>query len=472
MYRLFRIILIFLTSFSSSANSSKLLKEYLLNNTEINKEKTTIEIARLEKDSVLAKRYWGLTFSSTYDRNKLDSTSNFSTNDSTTNEYSLGVNRDFVWGGHFSLDNTISKTKRGTTNLFSPFSTINEFEQSISYTQDLGKNLFGRDDKKEIQLNLNQYKFSELRSNDTIELKLANFYTVYLNARLNKATVNLFGKALERAKRRVTLINKKVKDGLREKVDLYQAQMERQTQTESLRTAEISLVTSIESISSALGRAITQSEIDEYNLTNFKLPKIDFVDNEKNNAIQALEWRVKSLEQSLQRTKYSFTPDISFTTSYSTNDFDAQQSETISRGNLLEDQNELTLLLSVSLPLETKPLKVDRALKRSYLGVSELDLKQAKINYKFKKKSLKEQIEKTDENIVSIGKKYRLAKKVLKEYNRLYNRGRADLDSVIRAEEDLIRTERDFFNFLTLRENKRVALLHLQSLVLQEIIKN
>jgi len=70
--------------------------------------------------------------------------------------------------------------------------------------------------------------------------------------------------------------------------------------------------------------------------------------------------------------------------------------------------------------------------------------------------SLKSSIEALDEqivilktNLVSINKRLELASMALDEYTKLYARGKADLDQVIRAEEDLINTQKSKIQYLS-----------------------
>ena len=82
---------------------------------------------------------------------------------------------------------------------------------------------------------------------------------------------------------------------------------------------------------------------------------------------------------------------------------------------------------------------------------------------------IKSQLTYLDKNLASVTTRYSLAKKTLKEYNKLYNRGRADLDQVIRAEESLISTEESFIQYKSKREKLFYALMDLYG-ELQEFV--
>jgi outer membrane protein len=67
-------------------------------------------------------------------------------------------------------------------------------------------------------------------------------------------------------------------------------------------------------------------------------------------------------------------------------------------------------------------------------------------------KSIQDQIAILDTNILSAKRRLSLSKLALREYNKLYSKGRADLDQLIAAEETLINTEVNFIQYLAQRE--------------------
>src|SRR5690606_38195973 len=75
----------------------------------------------------------------------------------------------------------------------------------------------------------------------------------------------------------------------------------------------------------------------------------------------------------------------------------------------------------------------------------EKNLNQTEVSLR-KKKSI------VESNIDSSRQRKEIATQVLREYNRLYKLGRADLDQLIRAEENLILREISYISYLADRE--------------------
>lgn len=81
-----------------------------------------------------------------------------------------------------------------------------------------------------------------------------------------------------------------------------------------------------------------------------------------------------------------------------------------------------------------------------------MEVDKLKLNFLKSEESLLTQIDLLEKNLVSVKSRKDLALVALQEMTKLYNRGRADLDQVIRAEESLINTEKSFVQYLAQRE--------------------
>ena len=82
-------------------------------------------------------------------------------------------------------------------------------------------------------------------------------------------------------------------------------------------------------------------------------------------------------------------------------------------------------------------------------------------NLRITENLLLRKIETLNRNIKSAIIRKKMAKKVLNEYSKLYNKGRADLDSLIRSEENLINTEKIYIKYISDRDIARFNLAYL-----------
>ena len=76
------------------------------------------------------------------------------------------------------------------------------------------------------------------------------------------------------------------------------------------------------------------------------ISEVSFDNDLKNKQIDQLESVVAQKRVELAQVENQIAPDLNFVTTYQTNDFNAEMSETLSEGNLLGDRNSLTLALN------------------------------------------------------------------------------------------------------------------------------
>lgn len=447
-----KLTLLFAISLSSQASIVKLSEEFLNKNSSVFQEKAKAQISMIEKDLILAQKTWGLDYSYLNNDNKLEnSTTTFAVTGLETELHSIGLSKSFGWGGTLSLDNNMYSYKSSGTSY--------QFNQTLSYSQNLGKDFFG----KQFYNTVNQYenlaKQQESNSKNSIQTNLRTFALVLTQAQLQKGLYDLQVEAQKRAKRRLSLIKKKVRDGLRERVDLLQAQTDLLKQKEQVEATDVSLNNQIENLVNHLERSVSASEISKLQIEAWeKLPE----GNVSNNLNKAqLESYKKANELAYENSSRDYLPSVTLSASVKTNDYDMQRSETISNGKFGGDNKEVTVGLNLSWALGLESEKLEKAKARLNLETSKKLLAGKESSLDKTEQILKKNLRQLDKNIEFSKERLILAEKTLKEYNRLYNRGRSDLDQVIRAEESLINTQVSHLRYLA---NRREVLFNLASL--------
>ena len=439
--------------FNAFAAENSLLKEYLQNNSSVRAAKFYVDESRAGIDAVKAKKDLGFNFNSTYYDNSLDGT----LTQTKSLIHTLAFNKDFFWGGHAGFSNEYGKIKLRNSSLMTGYEKY-DFAQVFSYTQDLGSNFFGITDRLELTIAEQNWQWNQLLADHNVAAGLLQFYQAYLNARLNRTLVDLEQKAWQRAVEREKLIRRRVRDGLREKVDLYQAEMAQKALKEGGKTAQINLNSSLRELSELLHRKLNETEIELFDMDDLKLGQLPQGDWRLNKENLSLRKKVQLLEDSVRKVNYSFIPKIELASQYKTNKYDDQSGTAIDQGKLGGDNKEVTIALTISLPLGFGPQKAEKAKLFASLQSTRYEQEQKEHNLQNSEQLVQQQLEQLDQNISSVKDRLELADKVLREYNKLYNLGRADLDQVISAEEGLIGTEKSFIGYLVQRDNLLASL--------------
>lgn len=437
-------------SFNSNASLKKMTQEYLENNSSVLKSKAKADSSFLGISSFKAQKTWSLSYSGSKEKDNLESVSAFSTRDTETTNHILSLGKGFNWGGDLSINNTL--LKYNSPNLITP---KNGFQQGFTYTQALGANFLGRGFYSELEAIEESYHSTKANINHALQASLYSFALSYSQAKLNFSLLKLQEAAFDRAKRRKELIRRRVRDGLKEKVDLIQARIELLSSEEQVKSAEMQRNSSLESLSNALHRNVTRIEVDSFDARKLNFDSIPAGNSKGNLEIQSLESKLKSLQSTKNQVDYSFWPTINAGLTYNSNDYDNQKSTALSDGSLLGSRNadETILSLNLAWSIGSESQKVSRALNNIDLRVTEMETKKLKLNFLKTEESLLSQMELLEKNLISVKQRKQLTTSALKEMTKLYNRGRADLDQVIRAEESLINTERNFVQYLAQREN-------------------
>ncbi|MBT7610017.1 MAG: TolC family protein [Bacteriovoracaceae bacterium] len=451
-----------LNTYPAQANNplSKLASDLMSNNSDILANETDVEKARLDVKLHSAAMNWAMSYNYLYNDSKLENSFFYTSSPSETNSHSLGLSTSFYHGGRFSLSNDISTTE-GVNSFTSVNSTTHSFSQTAAYTLDLGANFLGRQSRLEKEILEETELLTERLSSQVRDEQLLNLALGYTHARLAMAMETLDFEALERSKKREALIRKRVRDGLKLKVDLYQAEMSTRAQVEAVASSKVLKESSYEIIGKLVHRPVNTDDINSFNFENFQMQVPDATDLKLNNTLEIIKKRLNVIESTEQNANNLKLPTIELSTAYVSNDYDASSSEALKKGSIGSKNNAFQVGVNLTWSIgsktaslmTTKYLREKRLLEKQKLNIEN--------NITLSESMLKIRIETLNTNLKSAKVRKILARKALKEYNKLYNRGRADLDSVIRAEEKLINTEKTFVAYLAERDKACYQLSYL-----------
>lgn len=439
---------VFLFASAAHANLKDLSREFLQSNTRILQAELDKTQRELDYHLIWSQISFNLEGSYTFNKDGADTFSAIQ-NQGETGTYSLALSRPFEWGGNLTFGNSLIDIQSSPNAILNIPARTYQFVQSLSYSQDLGRDLFGKTFKLQVEVAEQNWEASKKFLDQRTQNLLLEFFQDYERARLNKTLIGLRKEALKRAGARRKNISKRVKDGLRERVDLYQADIALLSQSENVSEAEQNFASSLEALGVHLHRPVKVSEIEtlDFNYKEQK-EKLGGVLNE-NYDLQTLEKQVRSLRASLEVRKNAVFPEISLTGTYQTNDYDPQKDESIDRGSVWGgDQTETTIALNFSMPLSFKEQRLERSKAKIDLLKKEIELRNTRNSLLESKKSLEQRISLIEQNLKSSKQKRELSLRALKSRNRLYNLGRSDITEVISSEESLIQSEVSLINNL------------------------
>lgn len=446
-----KYILLSLLALSASADLKEFVNEYLGQSHEVKQLKYSYDLQLLSMELEDEKRPWTLAASTEYEDSKLE-TSPFSLAPSGQKFRTdvLALSKEFIWGGEFTFS--------GTHYDLDSSSSFKSYSQSLEYSQDLGANLFGRNDFLSLDIAEETANYQKLKFEGSKSKSIVLLVNDYLQVRREKTLLDLQRQAFSRSLKRLNLIKKQVKDGIKERVDLYSSQTAHSFQSELLEEKSAALENALRDLETRMERKVSLRKIEAFEISEKGLKPVPQGSIDENFDVKAIKKKLSYLKKSVDKSDNSIFPTITLKGTYSTNNYDTTKNP-ISDGTFGSDNDSKALALTVSIPLgfdvQKNALKVARLNKME----AEYDKRLTLVSVKNNIENFKRNLARLDKNIASVAKRYKLAQKTVTEYNRLYNRGRANLDQVIRAEEDLINTESAFVEYKIAREKQYYGLL-------------
>jgi outer membrane protein TolC len=311
----------------------------------------------------------------------------------------------------------------------------------------MGRNFFGKSFKLELSMaNINKEKTAVIVKGANQAL-LQRFYMTFISAKFNRTMVNLQTEAKKRAVRRKDNIVKRVDAGILEKVDAYRAEIAVMAKEEDIKNARFTLNENLQDLSTGVHRKVLEPEVPYFSLRRVLLPGDIKGNVESNFKMAEKKKEINFIRENLKKINRGFLPDINIRLSYKTEGSGFELKDTLDEGNLTNG-GKLAGAVSLVIPLGYEQNKVDQASKRIALNKQRYEIKNLRSELDNMDQGLKDRVQIIRKNIASATKRRRISAKTLKEQNSLYLKGRAPLDTVVIAEEQLILNEMRLAQFL------------------------
>jgi len=450
------LILLSLLSFSANANLVPMVRELIQNNFGIVASKNKIERSKNEIEAYYAKMPWSFFYKGSATQDKRDYLIDFVNYNAEFWNNEVGIEKPFMWGGDFKYRIYTSNQYRYETNAAvraGEPAKVYELLQNFNYVQDLGKNFFGREEYKDIEIREKNEENSVAGSDLEIESKVLEFFRAYIDVRLLKTVVIIEKNATARTSERVIVIDRMVKNGLRLKVDLLEAKYQQVEYEENYKRALVSLGNALENISNLLHREVKEDELLPLEPFQKILPLTLESRGEilENKDVKYLGTQIEVLGANLEKINYGFFPELNIEGDYLTNAIEPSRTAARQKG-FFGGAYEAKGFINLKWPLGYPEKETDRI--RASIDLNTLQVeKNSKINnLKNSEKYLFYRL-KFLEDVLTLGKKrWDISKEVVKNYDQLYSQGKTGILESLTAEENRIFTERAYMLNLAERE--------------------
>ena len=437
MLKVISCFILFVLSFSAQAvfqeiwkgyQNSKLNKSNLLNS-KINEENYKYELNKFD---------WQLFFTPIYSHVFEDALFDFQAQETITTGVTFGLQKTSYKYGTFSIQQEQRQLDLSNWSA-SQLSRLDD-DQLYETTNTLAYSYDFLDKSTDTDYDLAKIdsELKSLEANHSVEQGHFDFFTVYIQAKRQVYAVRLTKESINEAKKRVNQISRRVKDGLSRKVELLQAKSNLLIQKETLEKNRSALKQNLAIIENLIGMPINDQYLDKLTWKKFKFAHWkQFIKESESRNVEILKKQLLFSEKSLEKMAEANGHKLALNASYAINDIDATQSTSFSNAtNGRRFNQQLSLTWTIPLGGDKRDGLINKTAYQK--KKNELDLLNIQDEMKVKKKALLEQIAYHETAIDFAKQKVTVAKETLRQQNKLYLRGQASFEEVIRSEEAYI----------------------------------
>lgn len=377
------------------------------------------------------------------------------------NSKSLGISKDSFKYGSFQISHEqteydLSNWSSGSLNSFNS-DKVYEAKNVFSYTYEILNDSNGLD-WEIIHL---QNKAENLGNKWTEDQDHLDFYNAYLGVKHQIMLDRLYKEFKAKARKRVRLIRKRVKDGLSRSVDLNQANLALLNQEEQVLKNRAELRSKVAAIEEIIKIPIPESRYKEINWTYKEYKKYSkYLEGTSYTETERLKLLNKINEMNISKYDESIGHSLGLSLSYAANAFDDQQGTAVD-DSLSSTTVDKAIALTYSIPLGLSNRSAVRKKMSLQKIKSDLSLRNRTGQLDVKVKVLNENIKRYNRGIKLNSEKIGFAEKVSKENRRLYYRGKVSFEETLRADENLINTKISFMSMMYLYESSIAELAFL-----------
>jgi outer membrane protein TolC len=384
----------------------------------------------------------------------LDALFDFQSLQTIQDRFEMGISKTFDFGtslsvAHRLVDYDLSNWPSAQlSNL--PGSEIYEHFNVITLNVDLLKNIGGYSRSRELESSKLLYESQKQSLQDEIDSEYLDFFKNYVDTRIKYTSYELQKDFEENAKKTLRLTQKRVRDGLSKKADLFQAELNYEAQVQKTQLAYTDYLNQINIMKEYWGEGVSRKSLKTYAIIKPIRDDLSFdvSDNAKLKSLSFLMQQKKILKDLANRGQL---PDLKLNIEHSANSFSDDTSEAFENSWNVRNRKETTVAVNLTWKLgDFNSLNA----KKGDLDnrVTELNYKAMFENVRTQKNNLKKTYNNLYRSLISSQKQIRLSQKVVKEHRKMYLRGQLSLDQLLRSVEQALNQQSLYFqnynNFL------------------------
>ena len=387
-----------------------------------------------------------------------------------TNEYSLGLSKKLPTGTTLAVD--VSDRRTFSNSAFTSLSPSHEAVVKFSLRQPIGSNFFGLIDRGRVKITRLDIANSDFQALGRIEQALAQAQINYWKLALACRQLKIGRRMLEKAEAFYDFSKKKSKLGMIEEAELYAAQANVLRRKDSVETLMHELLIAKNDLLLDLHEEDLNLQIiprDVFAVKDVKISARECMNNavRKNREYSRAKNSLRAKGIDLSMKNNSLWPEIDLEVSLADNGLELEQDKAWE--NVAAENNpELFLGLSVSIPLENRAAKSRREKARLEKTKALVDLK--KIEYKIMVDVINavDAINSRKEKIKLNRQIARLQERKLAFEEKRFASGRSQSDTLIRYQEDLLNARLALARSLFEHKKVSVELKLLENTLLEE----
>lgn len=446
MLRLLSLIILSCISFSAQGSLRVILAE-LSSTTQEKIWNKQQEVSALEYDIQLGSLYWQLYSSLSYNDTFGVGFFNFQTQRSINQNFALALRKPFIWGGEFSYQAGITRhdlskwtpsLRASLTQGLHPY----QWESGFSYSQDLGRNLFGQRVKAQLKIAALKAKVQSSSSQLSQDVQKQLVCLAYIQAKAYKHQINVLERLINQGKKRVETFRRRYQEGTVLK-DSYLASQNTLASFEMQKQeAKLKLSQSLREMGQELEKTIEESQVQVFETDHLiEVPQL-FLDDLRE--IQSLRDQLEILKKEVEIQNIQLRPDVKLTASYQSASLESRFSKSFSEGFVGSPYNDKVLKLEISVPLGSKALKAARSKYKAQAYLSELEIEKKQAELKSWLQGYREELSFYRANIKKLNDRKKILTQMLLEREHLFRDGRKSIDELIETQEQLAQVESQF----------------------------
>ena len=460
-------LFLLLVSSHSFAVFQQLYQGYLKSNV-IESLNMEFDMSKVSFEYSKDKNDWELQLGTDYSDSFLQSLFSFQSNQTITNTYSVGfLKNSFKYGSfaltHKKVDYDLSNWSSSGFNNFSA-DKVHEVKNTVSYNYDFLKKPL----TNEWDVIHTQKQVDDINTKVVLEKDSLNFFKSYLNTKLKVVLNRQYKEFEKRAKKRIRLVRKRVKDGLSRSVELDQSELSLLGQQETILKNQTLMKENIFLLEDIIGYKIPEPLYInikwKYQQKNkfpiaFQEGKFLEIDQlKKSNHLKTL-----NLERIKIESGHSLKMNLGYTKNSVNEKYSDAFNDSLGGGN--NDEKVASLIYSVPFGGDKRSASYKRLKLQQKKG--QMDLKNFMSHNKVQKVILKHHIDSYESAIELGNKKLRIAKRSIRKTNDLYLRGQVSFEELLRSEETLLNAEISLVNQLALYEEALADLAYMNGHISQ-----